>query len=141
MAIQGKRRSGGEGGIDMPMNTLIDVVFLLLIYFILTWSPLVPEAHLTVNLPSPGQSQKDTQVTPVQIEVHPDKIKLQGNTMPIDDVRQNLQDIAELDPTMPVVIKVAKTSPTERLVQVLDMCKSVDFEMLNVVTLESGRGT
>ena len=39
---------------EVPLSSMIDVVFLLLIYFILTQKPVVEDVHLQVDLPAPG---------------------------------------------------------------------------------------
>ena len=44
----------------VPMSSMIDIVFLLLIYFIVTMEDEIPEAHLSINLPSPGSKRRTT---------------------------------------------------------------------------------
>lgn len=43
-----------EKAAEVPLSSMIDVVFLLLIYFILTQKPVVEDVHLQVDLPAPG---------------------------------------------------------------------------------------
>ena len=43
---------------EVPLSSMIDVVFLLLIYFILTQKPVVEDVHLQVDLPAPGAPSK-----------------------------------------------------------------------------------
>ena len=56
MAIRKIRR--GNDSADVPMSAMIDVVFLLLIYFIVTYKEEIPEAHLAINLPQPTPPPK-----------------------------------------------------------------------------------
>ena len=57
----------------VPMSSMIDIVFLLLIYFIVTQKDEISEAHLAVNLPAPGSAQQQTDNKPqlLELEVHP----------------------------------------------------------------------
>lgn len=43
-----------EKAAEVPLSSMIDVVFLLLIYFILTQKPVIEDVHLQVDLPAPG---------------------------------------------------------------------------------------
>ncbi|NCU27823.1 biopolymer transporter ExbD, partial [Candidatus Nomurabacteria bacterium] len=39
---------------EVPLSAMIDVVFLLLIYFIVSQKPIVEDTHLAIDLPAPG---------------------------------------------------------------------------------------
>ena len=46
---------------EVPMSAMIDVVFLLLIFFIATKKPTIAETHVAINLPAPSVAkQSDT---------------------------------------------------------------------------------
>ena len=47
-------RKRSNDTLAVPMSQMIDVVFLLLIYFVVTMKDEISEAHLAVNLPSAG---------------------------------------------------------------------------------------
>ena len=61
----------------VPMSSMIDIVFLLLIYFIVTMEDEIPEAHLAINLPSPG-SKKENDTTPklLELQVYKNELRL-----------------------------------------------------------------
>ena len=120
------------------MSSMIDVVFLLLIYFIVTQKDEISEAHLAVNLPSPNKAQ-ETKIKPkfLELEVHPGgEIFLQGVAKTLPQVRETLKYLASLDPEQTVIIKTSVMATTEDLVRVLDTCKGVGLEKLNVMTLQ-----
>ena len=62
-----RRKKDKKDAIDVPMSAVIDVVFLLLIYFILTYKEEIPEAHLQVNLPQPTPPPEEIKEEPPQI--------------------------------------------------------------------------
>jgi biopolymer transport protein ExbD len=124
--------------LECPMSAMIDVVFQLLIYFIITQKDEVPEAHLAVNLPSPDQAPVQQRNKPqlLEIEVHPGQILLQGVPRSLDMIQDTLTYLAKLDPDQTVIIKTNVMAKTSELVAVLDLCKGVGFKKLNIMTLK-----
>lgn len=135
MALRKKR--GGTDSVQVPMSAMIDVVFLLLIYFIVTYKEEIPEAHLAINLPQP-QAPKNQETPPqlLEIEIHPTQFYLRRKAMSLPRMEGILTTMARTDPDLTVVIKVNQRAKTKHLVSVLDICKSVNLTNLNVVTLE-----
>ena len=68
-----RRPSGGEES-TMNMSAMIDVVFQLLIFFMLTLKIVEPEGDFNVNMPAQGQPTPDDVVPPLDI-----KVKLRAN--------------------------------------------------------------
>ena len=120
----------------MPMSPMIDVVFLLLIYFIVTYREIIPEAHLAVNLPSGKPTEQEQQVEPLTVEVHPGEYRLNNKTFSLPTIEKMLGRLAEANPELTVIIKVRKSAKTSRLVKLLDTCKGVGLENLNVLTFK-----
>lgn len=123
--------------LQIPMSAMIDVVFQLLIYFIVTHQKEIPEAHLAVNLPSPNTAAAP-QVKPklLELQVMPGQILLQGVPRTLAMVQESLAYLAKLDPEQTVIVKVSLMARAEELVQVLDLCDGVGLSKLNVVTLK-----
>ena len=137
MALVTSRKRRGRT-LDVPMSSMIDVVFLLLIYFIVTQKEEIPEAHLAVNLPSPNQQQKQPEKKPniLEIEVHPGQIYVQGAPRSFAVVERTITSLARLDPEQTVLIKVSQMARTGDLVRVLDLCRGAGLTELNVVALK-----
>lgn len=51
------RRTGREEKITLQMTPMIDVVFLLLIFFIMTFKIVLPEGDFNIRMPSPAAAQ------------------------------------------------------------------------------------
>jgi len=131
------RKHKSSEKIEVPMASMIDVVFLLLIYFIVTQKDEISEAHLAVNLPSPNLDQQ-TEVKPrlLELEVQPGRVLLQGVQKTLPEIRETLTYLAKLDSEQTVMVKTSVMAKAKELVQVLDMCKGVGLSKLNVVTLQ-----
>ena len=132
-----RQKEGGEA--QVPMSPMIDVVFLLLIYFIVTYQAEIPTAHLAVKLPgAPEQQQEEQQEPPtlLELEVHPGVYTLRGKKHSLNTIRDALSSIAESDPEVTAIIKVNVRTETRRLIHLLDICRGVGLQNLNVVTLK-----
>ena len=138
MGLLRKSREGSR--IEIPMSAMIDVVFLLLIYFLLTYREEIPEAHLQVNLPAPDAEPQEERepVPPIELEVRPREFLFRGRPMQTETIRRALatlaQDVGPEDIT--VVVKTHVRAPTRNLIEILDICRSVEITNLNVMTME-----
>jgi biopolymer transport protein ExbD len=118
----------------VPMSAMIDVVFLLLIYFIVTQKEEVTEAHLAINLPAPGSSQASaTKPQLLEIEVYEGQYSLRGVGVSLATLETTLNSFR--DPDLTVIIKVSIHAKAQDLVNVLDLCQGAGLSKMNVVTL------
>ena len=117
---------------------MIDIVFLLLIYFIVTQKQELSEAHLAINLPSPNPPLEEPQKPPnlLEIEIRPGKLFLKKRPQTRTQLREALATFAALDTESTVIIKTSVLARTGELVDVLDMCKEFGLNQLNVMTLK-----
>ena len=127
-----------ENKIDLPISAMIDVVFLLLVFFIITYREEIIESQIHIDVPT-GQTQKPTErpLQLLEIHVNPKEYLFMGNKpMPLPKLIQTLATFTQYDPDQIVVIKVNKLARHEELINLLDHCKQVGITKLNVVTLE-----
>ncbi|MCH2176123.1 MAG: biopolymer transporter ExbD [Lentisphaeria bacterium] len=129
-----------EEKLEVPMSAMIDVVFLLLIYFIATFQPNIVEAHMAINLPGPSRSTPPPDTEPpqtVQIYIKPDGLYWQGaSKVGPETLVTRLTQIGQIDTQYTVEIKVDGDAREYQLVQVLDMCNKAGLEQLNVLELK-----
>ena len=120
----------------VPMSSMIDVVFQLLIYFIVTQREEVTEAHLAVNLPAPGAAKaSENKPKMLELEVHPGVLLIQGAQREVSEIGDMLVAFGQRDKDMTVMVKVAMDSFATDLVTALDLCDKAGLKNLNVVTL------
>ena len=139
MALLRKKSLGDR--IDIPMSAMIDVVFLLLIYFIVTYQEEIPEAHLQVNLPAPDAVERDPEDIPdppLSLTVLPRQYLVEGRAMEPERIRRYLAGLAQQagPENVTVLINTHVTAPTRNLIEILDICRSVQITRLNVMTIE-----
>jgi len=133
---QTNRRSYSDQ-INIPMAPMIDVVFLLLIFFITTYQEEIVETHMSVNLPLQN-AQAATQVQPQLLHIHvmPGYYLLMGKqSITLDNLIDTLATFAKYDSDQTIVIKVSKHAKHKELITLLDHCKHLGLKKFNVLTL------
>ena len=132
-----RRKSVEE--LEIPMAAMIDVVFLLLIFFIVTHQDPNYEAHVAINLPSPSETESD-EPPPQTLEIHvshvPGEYYIRGEKADITHLIERLEQYARYDTEQTVVIKVSQQATHEYLMMLLDGCKKAGLSNLNVLTLK-----
>ena len=127
MRIRPRKRERYQ--IQMPLTSLIDIVFLLLIYFLLTTNFIV-EQGIDVNLPDAEASVPQTRQ---EITVYIDKAGMVYiNDQPVDfnDLFDRLKDRIQADPKQLVVVKADGSIALDRAVQVMDIAQAAGARSL-----------
>ena len=121
---------------DLPMTPMIDVVFQLLIYFLVTIHPVDVVANLDVFRPSP-EAQKEKPDTPpkmIRITVFADAFLINDRPVDAAELDRLLSKLASIDKTQTILIMCTSLSPHERLITVLDLCAKSGLVNLSVVS-------
>ncbi len=123
------------------MTPMIDVVFQLMIFFICTASFQAAEEFLPSNLaiasgtstPSPIEIEPELERIVVRATYADGKTTWVVNDRPCAtsaEVRQVLRAVAEIDPTLPVVLDVAGAVPLGDMIDAYDLCRLEGFEKI-----------
>ncbi|MFC0116535.1 ExbD/TolR family protein [Pseudoalteromonas xiamenensis] len=124
------RLESQDKGIDM--SPLIDVVFILLIFFIVT-TVFVRETGVEVDKPqSMTASQIPSRVILLGITAQ-GQVFYDGANIGVAGVRATLQPLLTQD-DKPVLLQVDKTVPTSLLVQVMDEAKLAGAAAVSIAT-------
>ena len=124
--------SGGEGrpGVDINISPLIDCVFLLLIFFIVT-TVFVEETGVEVKKPR-AASAADVAKQSIMIALLPDgRIMHAGREVNLNSVRGLVAQRLRATP-VPVVILADTDARTGRLVDLIDECKLAGAEQVSI---------
>jgi len=121
---------------ELPMTPMIDVVFQLLIYFLVTIQPRDVLAHLDVFRPSPDQKQEQQDKPPkmIRILILPDGFTINDRPVRLEELDRLLSKLASIDRNQTILINCTALSPHEKLVQVLDLCAKSKLVNLSVVS-------
>ena len=127
-----KQRLEQQTNHQIDMSPLLDVVFILLIFFIVT-TVFVRESGVDVDKPqSVSASRLEQQVIFLAITAN-QQVYFDGSQIGVAGVRSSVEQMLKQQ-QRPVVIQADKTVPTELLVQVIDEAKLAGAAQVNLAT-------
>ncbi len=137
MQLQDEETWDDVGGL-INVTPLVDVVFQLLLFFMLTTTFQHKELEqLGVELPQASAGTSE-QAPGLVIEVHRDgRLSLSGRTVTDAELRFRLQERAKADKQTAVTIRGDAQAMHQAIVGVMDACASAGLTQLAVGTLES----
>ena len=109
----------------MQLAPMIDIVFLLLIFFIVTWKYNQSERELNVSVPTAEEgTELNRSKGEIIINVLKDGIiKVEGIEVDLVQLQQRLKAIAEQFENQPVRIRGDGEVAYQRIVEVIDTCQ------------------
>ena len=120
-----------QGGAEIDLTPMLDVVFIMLIFFIVVAS-FIKEAGVEVNRPDDNQPDNPEDSTSILVEVASDnQIWMENRRVDIRVVRANIQRLLAEDPEAPVTIKVEKGAEAGIVVDVADAARESGVVAVN----------
>ena len=120
-----------QGGAEIDLTPMLDVVFIMLIFFIVVAS-FIKEAVVEVNRPDDNQPDNPEDSTSILVEVASDnQIWMENRRVDIRAVRANIQRLLAEDPEAPVTIKVEKGAEAGIVVDVADAARESGVAAVN----------
>ncbi len=129
------RRTRLDVGVDL--TPLIDVVFLLLIFFMVS-TTFIREQRLTIDLPESSELPTEQVDHRVEIVVSANGGYAVNGTPLVDNeastLRSAINGAAKGDRTLPLIITADGSAPHQAVVTVLDAAGSLGFNRLSITT-------
>ncbi|NDV62138.1 biopolymer transporter ExbD [Puniceicoccales bacterium CK1056] len=121
---------------DINISPLIDMVFILLIFFIVT-TVFVEETGVEVTKPQ-AASQIQLEKNSILIAITANNnVVYGGRDIGVNGVRSVVKRLVQDDPKMPVIIQADENVPTRILVRVIDEAKLAGANSVNISTEDS----
>jgi biopolymer transport protein ExbD len=123
--------------VEVNLTPLIDVVFLLLIFFMVS-TTFTKETHLSIDLPE--ASSQTSRAADLQIEI---SITREGNfaingvaliNREQSTLRSAVEKVSEGDTSIPMVITADSATPHQSVVTALDVAGQLGFSRLSITT-------
>jgi biopolymer transport protein ExbD len=131
-----------DDGLDEPalaLTPMIDVVFQLLIFFMVATTFQDPERELDVDLP-PARTGSELTSKPDEIIINVQRdgaLVVAGEVLDRAALAERLSRAAQLDPGTPVTIRGDRLVHHEDVVSVMDACGLAGLTSLSLGTLET----
>ncbi len=114
-----------QQGAELELAPMIDVVFLLLIFFIVTWQFARFERDMDISVPAAEEAEKlDRQKGEIIVNVREDgSIILNGRTVTEPELLSKLKTISDVYPDQAVILRGASDANFQAIINVLDQIK------------------
>lgn len=126
----------------VQMASLMDIVFLLLCFFVTSSVFSQWETEVAITLPTaksatiPGRMPGE-----IILNLNADgKVSVNGHALSLDEVTKRLTRIAENFPGQPVVIRADKTCSYETLMSLIDACRTANVWNFSLATEDDKKG-
>ena len=121
---------------ELEMTPMIDVVFQLLIYFIVTTKPIDVITNLDVFRPAPDAAAKPDEKPPnlVRVGVYQDGYTVNDVPASPELLDTALAKVASIDAGQTIMITVSAVSEHGQLVKALNLCAKNGLKSLSVVS-------
>jgi len=134
---------------DVNMTPMIDVVFLLLIFFVCTASFQLAEQILPAHLAQSGGAAAQRQSDPpvelqqvvVALQAHGDAVRwvVGGRCHErMAQVRGVLQAVAQIDPSVPIILDVDRAVALRHVVELCDLCRQLGLRKIQFAASVEG---
>ena len=137
-------RFASENGSKAPalaLTSMLDVIFLLLCFFVTVSVFSQWESEISISLPSAKTAEEPGRL-PGEIIVNLDKegsIKVNGAPLSLADLEDRLSRISKFYPGQQVIIRADKETKYDNLVKVVDACRAGNVWNFSLAT--EGAGT
>ena len=135
------RRNSRNRAASVQMASLMDVIFLLLCFFVTSSVFSQWETEISIALPTaksatvPGRMPGE-----IILNMATDgSVSVNGQKLTLAEVTERLTRIAKLYPGQPVVIRADKATSYESLVAVIDACRTADVWNFSLATKDEDK--
>ena len=123
----------------LQMTALMDVIFLLLCFFVTTSVFSQWESEIAITLPSAKSATVPGRM-PGEIILNVSRkgeVSVNGQQLSLEELTTRLSRLAKLYPGQPVVIRADKATSYESLVDVIDACRTADVWNFSLATKDN----
>ena len=114
------------------ITPLIDIVFILLIFFIVSSVFKKEELVLNLTLPSSNATQLEVDIKQLNVELSKTTLAYLGVQLSFDQLDDKLSNIIKKD--KPIIVRIDKDVTYDRVVKVLDILQKYSLNNLALVT-------
>jgi biopolymer transport protein ExbD len=118
------------------LTSMLDVIFLLLCFFVTVSVFSQWESEISIQLPSATTAQQPERL-PGEIIVNLSEtgaVTINGRVMPLDELKERLSKISKFYPGQPVIIRADRDTKYDHLVKVIDTCRAADVWNFSLAT-------
>ncbi len=116
--------------LTFDLTPLIDIVFLLLIFFMVFSVFKKDEFILNIDLPSSQAAEKRQKQENISVELNTESLSFKGQKMTFEDFKK---ECAYIDPEILLILSIDKEVKYEKIVDLLDILKEKDLQNISLL--------
>ena len=122
----------------LALTSMLDVIFLLLCFFVTASVFSQWESEISISLPSASSAETPGRLPgEVILNVARDgSVTVNARKLTLDDLGGRLRKVAEFYPGQPVVIRADRETSYDSLVKVIDTCRGAGVWNFSLATVE-----
>ena len=122
----------------LALTSMLDVIFLLLCFFVTASVFSQWESEISISLPSASTSETPSRLPgEVILNVARDgSVTVNAKRLTLSDLGERLRKVADFYPGQPVVIRADRETSYDSLVKVLDTCRTAGVWNFSLATVE-----
>ena len=122
----------------LALTSMLDVIFLLLCFFVTASVFSQWESEISISLPSASTSETPSRLPgEVILNVARDgSVTVNAKKLTLSDLGERLRKVADFYPGQPVVIRADRETSYDSLVKVLDTCRVAGVWNFSLATVE-----
>ena len=119
------------------MTPMIDVVFQLMIFFVVTIKQEDIFSKLNANRPAPNASSSasESNDSQIKIDIGPGGLIFNGRGVSLKDLDRNIKQLSSTSKNATVLVRCTMDSPHRFLVQALDTCNKYGMHNLSIFSM------
>ncbi len=123
--------------LTLDLTRVMDVVFILLIFVIVTSVFKKEELALMLDLPTSNAKEMEIKKEQIFIELSQNKLAIKGIEVSFESLEDNLKAVKNKE--NPVIVRIDKKVEYQRVVKVLDLLQKYNLSNLALVTNEDSK--
>ena len=117
--------------ITPDLTPLIDVVFLLLIFFMVSTVFKKEDLALLLNLPKVSESKTEVEQKEINLELNEKELAYNGKKLNFKELNSELGLITKKD--TPIIVRIDKEVKYERVIKLLELLQNNDLNNLALI--------
>jgi biopolymer transport protein ExbD len=126
--------------LSLNLTPLIDIVFLLLIFFMVS-TTFTKENHMSINLPEADGEVSDVPKKMVEVVIDKDgQYSINGKALisnKLITIKQAIEKVSEGDRSLPFIITADAATPHESVVRAMDAAGQLGFSRLSITSKQA----
>ncbi|MBR2839048.1 MAG: biopolymer transporter ExbD [Kiritimatiellae bacterium] len=125
----------------IALTSMLDVIFLLLCFFVTVSVFSQWENEISIQLPTAATAQEPDRL-PGEIVINlskEGKVMVNGRVLELGELKSRLARISKFYPGQPVIIRADRETAYEKLVGVIDVCRAADVWNFSLATEGEGK--